>query len=53
VCKVVVPTISVYFLEHKMTKKLSIKKVVSVERKVSTGCPSANTSSCGNNYRGS
>ncbi len=36
-----------------MNKKLIVKKVVSTERKVSTGCPSANTSQCGNNYRGS
>jgi len=34
-------------------KKLSIKKVVKVERKMSTGCPSSNTSQCGVNYRGS
>jgi hypothetical protein len=33
-------------------KKLSIKKVVKVERKMSTGCPSSNTSQCGVNYRG-
>ena len=35
-----------------MAKKLIVKQVVAVERKVSTGCPSANTSQCGNNYRG-
>lgn len=34
-------------------KKLTVKLVVVSERKQSTGCPSANTGQCGNNYRGS
>ena len=47
------PTESASFKEINMAKKLIVKQVVAVERKVSTGCPSANTGSCGNNYRGS
>jgi len=32
-------------------KKLGVSKVVSVERKPLTGCPSSSTSSCGIAYR--
>jgi hypothetical protein len=32
-------------------KKLGVSKVVSVERKPLTGCPSAGEMSCGINYR--
>jgi hypothetical protein len=32
-------------------KKLGVSKVVSVERKPLTGCPSGSESSCGINYR--
>jgi len=34
-------------------KKLGVKAAVSVERKLSTGCPSNSTDSCGINYRNS
>ena len=33
-------------------KKLGVSLAVSVERKLSTGCPSSSTDSCGINYRG-
>jgi hypothetical protein len=34
-------------------KKLGVSKVVSVERKPLTGCPSTGESNCGINYRAS